>query len=70
LLKEIGIECEVVTGTGIDETGKSEFHAWNKVRLDGTYYTLDATWDAGKDEYNYFLKSEEAIASTHIQSGE
>lgn len=65
LLKECGIECEVVTGTGIDEEGQSEFHAWNGVWLDGKYYILDATWDAGKEEYGYFLKSETEAAATH-----
>jgi hypothetical protein len=68
LLKEVGIECTIVTGIGIHEDGDSEFHAWNEVLVDGEYYNLDATWDAGKEEYDYFLKSDESILSTHIPS--
>jgi transglutaminase-like putative cysteine protease len=55
LLKEVGIETAVVTGTGINEQGEEEFHAWNKVELNGEYYNLDATWDAGKEKYDYFM---------------
>lgn len=33
-------------------------HAWNIVQLDGLYYNLDATVDAGNNEYRYFLKSQ------------
>jgi transglutaminase/protease-like cytokinesis protein 3 len=59
LLKELGVECSVVTGTGIDEQGNEEFHAWNRVVIDGEVYNLDATWDAGKEEYDYFLVEDE-----------
>jgi transglutaminase-like putative cysteine protease len=59
LLKEVGIENTVVTGTAVNEQGQEEFHAWNKVELDGVSYLLDATWDAGKEEYTYFMLTEE-----------
>ena len=55
MLKEMGIDCRIVTGT-VEQNGRSELHAWNIVRLDGAYYAVDATWDAGKEEYQYFLK--------------
>jgi transglutaminase-like putative cysteine protease len=62
LLKELGIECNIETGTGTNNQGEDEFHAWNKVLVDGEYYNIDATWDAGKDEYQYFLiKDEEFV---------
>lgn len=39
-------------------------HAWNLVRIDGSWYHIDATWDDGTDagttgnpDYRYFLKS-------------
>jgi hypothetical protein len=59
LLREVGIENTVVTGTAVNEQGKEEFHAWNKVKLNGEYYNLDATWDAGKKEYDYFMLTDE-----------
>jgi hypothetical protein len=63
LLKEIGIECTVVTGTGINKDGISEFHAWNKVLVDGEYLNIDATWDAGKFDYDYFLISDDEFVN-------
>jgi transglutaminase-like putative cysteine protease len=61
LLKEVGIENTIVTGTAINEQGEEEFHAWNKVELNGEYYNLDATWDAGKEKYDYFMLTDEAF---------
>jgi transglutaminase/protease-like cytokinesis protein 3 len=63
LLKELGIECAVVTGTGINNRGESEFHAWNEVLLDGEIYNMDATWDAGRENYQYFLVKDEEFAN-------
>jgi hypothetical protein len=63
LLKAIGIECTIVTGTGINQDGISEFHAWNKVLVDGEYLNIDATWDAGKTEYDYFLLSDDEFVN-------
>lgn len=53
LLLECDVNCRVITGTS-----SSEAHAWNIVELEGLFYNLDATWDAGQSPYNYFLKSE------------
>jgi transglutaminase-like putative cysteine protease len=62
LLKELGVECRIVTGTGTNNQGEDEYHAWNEVLVDGEYYNIDATWDAGKDNYQYFLiKDEEFV---------
>ena len=58
MLRQEGINTRVITGTGYGE-GREEFHAWNIVELDGMYYNLDATWDAGKESYQYFLKGSE-----------
>lgn len=52
LLLEAGVDCRVITGTG-----NGGPHAWNIVRLGDVYYNLDATWDAGRSSYSYFLKS-------------
>jgi transglutaminase/protease-like cytokinesis protein 3 len=68
LLKELGVECRIVTGTGTNAWGEDEFHAWNEVLLDGEYYNIDATWDAGKENYDYFmLKDEEFANHTEIK---
>lgn len=52
MLLRAGIDCRVITG--VDDT--NEGHAWNIVALDGRYYNMDSTWDAGYDEYEYFLR--------------
>lgn len=41
----LGIECEMVTGTANNGNGIWAGHAWNKVKLDGNWLYLDATWD-------------------------
>ena len=54
MLLAAGIDCRVISGYEA-ETGMP--HAWNIVQLDGVWYNLDATWDAGYYDYLYFLKS-------------
>jgi len=46
MMLEAGIECHMIIG---------EDHGWNIVKLDGSFYLLDATWDAGQEEFRYFL---------------
>ncbi|MBQ8497195.1 MAG: leucine-rich repeat protein [Clostridia bacterium] len=59
LLLTLGVDCRYIRGWGqgyID----GENHAWNIVRLNGVYYNLDATWDAGITVYyRYFLCTNE-----------
>lgn len=45
-----GIDARVVTGTA-----KGGGHAWNIVKLDGKWYHVDATWDAGVSTPAYYL---------------
>ena len=52
LLLELGVDCRVIGGTGAGET-----HTWNIAELDGLWYNLDAMWDSGMTEYNWFLKN-------------
>ena len=62
MLRDNGINCRIVTGTATGETG-SEFHAWNIAEIDGRYYYLDATWDAGQpaDAWSCFLKGSDGF---------
>lgn len=53
-----GLDCQYVTGTA-DGGG----HAWNQVKVDGTWYYIDCTWDdpivngysGGGENYTYYL---------------
>ena len=50
LALESGVDNRFIGGKG--DGGD---HGWNIVRLGGKYYNLDATWDAGKTSYQWFL---------------
>jgi len=45
LLDLKGIDCYIVTGDATNAAGDSVGHAWNKVRVEGGWYHLDATWN-------------------------
>lgn len=51
---ELNIDARVITGVG-----NGGPHGWNIVDLKNQYYNLDATWDAGRSSYRYFLKCNE-----------
>lgn len=51
---ELGIDNRLISGYGNKDT-----HGWNIVRMENSYYNADATWDAGKEEYSYFLKGQD-----------
>ncbi len=51
LATTLGLDARVIYGTG---GGVS--HAWNIVRVGDSWFHLDATWDAGLLNYNFFLK--------------
>ncbi|MBQ8623394.1 MAG: leucine-rich repeat protein [Oscillospiraceae bacterium] len=55
LALELGVDCRLISGDSHNER-----HGWNIVRIDGVYYNLDTTWDAGRGPYgyDYFLKCE------------
>ena len=52
LLRGSGINCRIVTGTA---EGDDTLHAWVIAELDGLYYNLDPTWDAGRETWSSFL---------------
>ncbi|MDR1899371.1 MAG: hypothetical protein LBQ55_05125 [Treponema sp.] len=55
LCDEINVECEVVHGYArgvgsspfVDEAPSGSNHAWNMVNIEGAWYFIDTTWDAG-----------------------
>lgn len=65
LCDKVGIDCMVITGT--NEKGTS--HAWNKVKVEGEWYNIDATWDdpilstpiTNYLRYSFFLVPDEWI---------
>lgn len=77
LLNRLGVECALALGTV--ETG--EGHAWNLVKVDGSYYYVDATWgdasyqlaEEGDDDrfdipeinYDYLNVTTEELLRTH-----
>lgn len=80
LMDELNIPCILVSGTAIDENGKSERHAWNYVYIKNNWYAIDTTWDDpiiigkgkvdSKIKYKYFLKGSDEIGKNHIPIGE
>ena len=78
LANAAGFECELMQGTATNSNGKTESHAWNCIKLNGTWYEIDVTWDdpiiigGGKVsqsvKYQYFLKGKSTFEKDHILS--
>lgn len=75
LAKQMGLTCEFVSSSSLN-------HAWNIVKVNGTYYYVDSTWNdpvsdmIGRARHVYFLKSYDYFAngdtshSTHLKSSD
>lgn len=72
LALELGVDVRLVPG---DSDGDGELdHGWNIVELNGLYYCLDATWDAGWPWLEWFLRSPDNFVDhdpmyDHVESG-
>ncbi len=72
-LDALGAENRLIYGLGVNG-GEKISHVWNLVKLDGSWYHIDATWDDpvvdGKDSgrvyYDYFLMDDAAMKKDHI----
>lgn len=53
-----GVEIVVVVGDARGDDGlfEGQGHAWNAVNLEGRWYLIDATWDAGSVNGDRFVK--------------
>lgn len=65
-----GLESVRVLGVAADGRGNTGRHAWNKVRVDGAWYDVDATWDDPSGpwpalRHDYFLVGDADLAGTH-----
>lgn len=66
-----GVECEMISGTADGEN-----HAWNLVKLDDSWYHVDATWDDPTPDdparvfYHYFNVDDEFISGDHSWDSE
>lgn len=64
LLQQLGIPCYYCTGYA------GQDHAWNIVKVDGTYYNVDVTWDdTDPSTYDYYNKTDREFAVTHMRTG-
>lgn len=81
ILDKMDIPCVTIYGTGIDNKGASEAHAWNYVKMEnGSWYAVDVTWDdpiiigngklTDKSRYRHFLKGSDSFFTTHIEDGD
>ena len=69
LLNQAGIENRYITGpvgswrNGYE--GEGEEHAWNLVKIDGSWYHVDCTFDDQGVGYEYFLENDEYMWGDH-----
>lgn len=59
LARASGLETKVMTGKAKNITGNIYYHQWNEVKIDGTWYFIDTTWNAGLKKREFFSKVSE-----------
>lgn len=63
MLRELGVECRVITGTVINPSGEEEYHARDLVKVNGEYRCIDVMWDCQQNSYDYFLMPDDGLLS-------
>ncbi len=58
---DLGADNRLVSGY----VSLTDRHGWNLVKIGDAWYYVDATWDAGKQEYLYFLKGSASFLQSH-----
>jgi transglutaminase/protease-like cytokinesis protein 3 len=66
MCKSVGIECYACPGTANNGSSVGS-HMWNRVKLDGTWYYTDLTWD-DSCSIDYSLST--TLWSDHYADGE
>lgn len=69
---EMGIECILVNGKGRDYNNGVLDHSWNKVKINGEWYNIDATFDMKKSncpyvKHDFFMLSDKKFSNTHFE---
>ena len=54
MCKDAGITCDVVSGTVMKSDGESG-HAWNRVKIGGTWHYIDVCWNDSNPSNQYLL---------------
>lgn len=68
-MHRLGIDCIIVQGYAQSDGGL-EPHAWNYVRIDGSWYGVDATWnDGSRSGEEYLLRGDKVMSAEHITDG-
>lgn len=62
LLQAAGIPCIKVDGFSL----RGAAHSWNLMKIDGTWYYSDVTWDDYSGTNEYFCISEEQLLKDHV----
>ncbi|MBQ2094824.1 MAG: S-layer homology domain-containing protein, partial [Firmicutes bacterium] len=74
LCDRLGIPCTLTTGVAIRSDGKTVYHMWNQVAVNGTWYGVDVAWNdpiypnvygavSGKENEQYLLVGGETVVN-------
>ena len=63
---EAGVDARIISGTARNGQTGDGAHAWNIVRIGDLYYYLDCTWDAGRSDWQWFLRGTGDFEKSHI----